>query len=1121
MSSREAESPEASEAGIAAAFFCALYEDRAAGRELPLEHYQVRFRGFEALIAREYAAFAAEEAAEEAAAAGAERDGRGGATVGTHEPPSRATSRADDAAPSDGSDGPRRLGRYRLLRSLGRGGQGEVWLAEDPRLERRVALKILHTWSAASPQAFARFRREALIASRLDHPGICTVYESGIEQGLPYFAMRYVEGESLAQRIAAQRARWLEQRERDASSTPTSKAALGSLLEIVERAARAAHAAHEAGVVHRDLKPANIVVTAGGEPVLLDFGLARDLESDAASLTNTGEIFGTPDYMAPEQVAGKSAEIDARADVYALGATLFECLTLRRPFQGATRDALYHAILHAAPPDLRKLVPHAPRDLEVIVQTALEKDPARRYRSALEFADDLARLRRGEPIRARRSGPLRRARRWAQREPLSAGLLLAALLATAIGGYGLARWLETRGELAEAKRFETAAQLEQMLEEGYLDLGEEELGRAVMHFSAALEAAPEHAEAVIGLVLAHCWQERTREARAVLERHRGLFAHAPELAWVEAELLHEEGRTEEARAAEQRLAEMNSALALFLRGFLEIRNGHAGDTSAFARAAEHLQRCLLATPTARPLYHFHYAHAVGHGEDAEQKKRTADALTALWPASGMAWYWAGFLLGKDDPRSCVRAYEEALRRRPRDERAHTNLGNALRGLGELERAEAAHRRALELEPRYAHAWFNLGNLLRAKKDFDGAEHAYQRAAEVAPRFRGVHAALARLAHARGDFEAAVAHCREELRHHPQDDATWANLGQALRKLERYDEAEQVFRDAFELHPRSAECWVYFGFLKQVRDDAAAALAAFERASEFDPRHVIAQRQFGKALLDTPRAAEAHVPLRRACELEPEAAENWIYLARAEWKRGRPEDGIAHLRRAQAKGPDTLALLIHFAHLLRETDRDEEAAALCAEILARDPRQMLWRTMGGLALCELGRFAEGAPLVAQGVAEARAAKNRAYAWDRWEREAAELERETAAALERARSGEPLPEAVAPLLRLAELADARGERALALRAFERLAAAERPALGVLVRAARAAQRAGDPRAEEWLTAGIEQLLGAAGDERPLDLASVAQAWLAEASVSAALAAPPHAERRRRLGRLAAGY
>ncbi|MBL8897963.1 MAG: serine/threonine protein kinase, partial [Planctomycetes bacterium] len=281
MSPRDAEPDDASEAGIAAAFFCALYEDRAAGRVLPLEHYQARFRGFETLIARELAAFEAEEEAE------AEGDADGALPAPSS---ARGNAAGGERASDASAEGPRNLGRYRLLRSLGRGGQGEVWLAEDPRLERRVALKILHTWSAASPQAFARFRREAMIASRLDHPGICTVYESGIEQGLPYFAMRFVEGESLAQRIAAQRARWLEQRTRDASSTPTSKTELPSLLAIVESAARAVHAAHEAGVVHRDLKPANIVVTASGQPVLLDFGLARDLESDASSLTHTGEI---------------------------------------------------------------------------------------------------------------------------------------------------------------------------------------------------------------------------------------------------------------------------------------------------------------------------------------------------------------------------------------------------------------------------------------------------------------------------------------------------------------------------------------------------------------------------------------------------------------------------------------------------------------------------------------------------------------------------------------------------------------------------------------------------------------------------------------------------------------
>ncbi|MBL8900830.1 MAG: tetratricopeptide repeat protein, partial [Planctomycetes bacterium] len=862
---------------------------------------------------------------------------------------------------------------------------------------------------------------------------------------------------------------------------------------------------HEAGVVHRDLKPANIVVTASGQPVLLDFGLARDLESDASSLTHTGEIFGTPDYMAPEQVSGKIADIDARTDVYALGATLFECLTLRRPFSGATRDALYHAILHAAPPSLRKLVPHAPRDLEVIVQTALEKDPARRYRSALELAEDLARLQRGEPIRARRAGPLRRAWRWAQREPLSASLLVAALLATAIGGYGLARWLETRGELAEAKRFEAAVQLEEQLEEGFLDLGEEELGRAVMHFSAVLDLAPEHPEAVIGLVLAQAWSGQVRAARATLEEHRALFARVPELAWVETELLYKEGRNTEARASEERADQVSTPLALFLRGFQEIRRGHAGDAAAFSRAEARLQRCMLATPVARRLYHFQYAHAVGHGSDLELRKRTAEALIEIWPDAGMTWYWAGFLLSKVDARASAEAYEKAIRKRPNDARAHTNLGNQWRALGELDRAEAAHRRALELQPTYAHAWYNLGNLLRARKDEVGAEHAYRQALTHDPGFPSAHTNLSRILRARGDIDGALALLREELRYHPHNDGAWADLGQMLRQAKRYDEAEQVFRDAFELHPRSADCWVYFGFLKQARKDEGAAIDAFERAITFEPRHVVALRQLGKALLDTPREAEAHIPLARACELEPDNADNWSYLSRAEWKRGRPLDGIRCIRRALALEPQNLNFVAQLAHLLRETDRDEEAAAVCAEIVASDPQQRLWRTMGGLALCELGRFAEGAPMVAQGIAAARAAKDRTREWDLWERQARELETEAEAALERAQRGEPLPREPQALLRVAEIASARGDQVLGLRAFAELCASEQPALGVLARAARAAELAQDPRAATWLAQGIEQLLDAAGDARTFDLACVARAWLAEPLLEGTLRAP----------------
>lgn len=381
-------------------------EDRESGALRPLGVYLDLFPGHDAAVAREWIRLA--------------------------------------AAAGDAQDGAERFGPYLLLRSLGSGGQGHVHLAEDTRLSRRVALKILPRGTGTDD--LRRFRREAEIASRLEHPGICTVYEAGSEDGTPFIAMRFVEGKSLATLLAEQRQRpggeastlkldFDSKSPPSAPSTPvtvvdgpSTREEILRVVHLVEKAARAVHAAHEAGVIHRDLKPGNIMVTPEGEPVVLDFGLAR-AEWTQEAVSRTGDVFGTPPYMSPEQVRGE--RLDRLTDVWSLGAVLYEVLSLRRAFDGATSAAVAQQILKSEPRDLRRLNPKISEDLGAVAATALTKEKNRRYRSAEDLAEDLRRIRQHEPIRARRAGPVRRLLRWAQRKPAIAAL--TGILTVALG----------------------------------------------------------------------------------------------------------------------------------------------------------------------------------------------------------------------------------------------------------------------------------------------------------------------------------------------------------------------------------------------------------------------------------------------------------------------------------------------------------------------------------------------------------------------------------------------------------------------------------------------------------------------------------------------------------------
>lgn len=314
---------------------------------------------------------------------------------------------------------PGRIGPFELLRRLGGGGMGVVWLARNRSLGRLVALKLIRSDQLSNPAARERFGREMRLAARLEHPHICTVYSAGEIEGTPFIEMRFIPGQSLAERIRDARSQ--EQR--------LSKAGLAWALMLIEKTARALHAAHEQGLVHRDVKPANILVTPEGEPVLLDFGLARSTEIGEENLTLTGERPGTPAYMAPEQIE-MGGSVDQRTDVYALGVTLYELLALRLPFEGRDRESLFRQILRVPPPNPRRFRRGLPRELNAVLETALDKDPVRRYSTALAFAEDLGRLRRREPVCARRPGLLLRCRRWVQRNPMIATVI--SLLSTAL-----------------------------------------------------------------------------------------------------------------------------------------------------------------------------------------------------------------------------------------------------------------------------------------------------------------------------------------------------------------------------------------------------------------------------------------------------------------------------------------------------------------------------------------------------------------------------------------------------------------------------------------------------------------------------------------------------------------
>ena len=311
------------------------------------------------------------------------------------------------------------LGDYELLEVVGRGGQGVVFRARQKSLNRIVALKVISLGQWASTAHLKRFRLEAEAAARLEHPGIVPIHEVGEREGSCYFSMKFVEGGQLDQVARRQ-------------SMPPRRA-----VELIAKVSRTVHYAHEHGILHRDIKPGNILLDAKGEPHLTDFGLARLVESES-SVTHTLDVLGTPSYMAPEQAAGNNAAVGSVTDVYGLGAVLYQLLTGHPPFAGGTTYETIKLVLDTEPRQPRLLNPKIDRDLSTICLKSLEKDPKRRYPSALALAEDLERWLKHEPIQARHAGVFTRGRKWVQRNPTSA--LLAATLVAFAAAVGWNIW---------------------------------------------------------------------------------------------------------------------------------------------------------------------------------------------------------------------------------------------------------------------------------------------------------------------------------------------------------------------------------------------------------------------------------------------------------------------------------------------------------------------------------------------------------------------------------------------------------------------------------------------------------------------------------------------------------
>ena len=391
------------------------------------------------------------------------------------------------------------FGRYKLLSELGRGGMGVVYEAQDPNLKRRVALKIL-SQPLASAKERERFMREASLMARLNHQHIVKIFDIGVEQGKHYFTMELVDGISLAKFLQ--------------DNHPLSQQ-----LRLLILSAQAVHYAHEQGIIHRDLKPSNIMITKDSEPKVMDFGLAKEIGGKSQKLSKTNDIVGTPEYMSPEQTAGRAGGVDRRTDVYSLGVVLYEMLTGHTPFSAPNPMAILYKISFVEPKPPSDFYPRLSKELEAICLKAMEKDKTRRYQTALEFAEDLARFVEGKATHAKPLTPLIRSWKWVRHHLLISSMTALVIVLTLALIVGLMR--HTQELSSQTERLSMTAQSLHITTQSLTEKNKELVASQAQEKLLRIKAETSEQQAVLVLSAVHF---KNREFREAHRRNQSVLA---------------------------------------------------------------------------------------------------------------------------------------------------------------------------------------------------------------------------------------------------------------------------------------------------------------------------------------------------------------------------------------------------------------------------------------------------------------------------------------------------------------------------------------------------------------------------------------------------------------------
>jgi tetratricopeptide (TPR) repeat protein len=919
------------------------------------------------------------------------------------------------------------LGDFRLVREIGRGGMGLVYEAQQLSLRRRVALKVLPFAATMDPRRLQRFQNEAQAAACLHHAHIVPVFAVGQERGVHFYAMQLIEGRTLAALIAE-----LRQTERQGASSARPEpsttdsppvrevppAAAGTapqgatatvpalrdaayfrtVAQLGVQVAEALDYAHQLGVVHRDVKPGNLLLDGRGHVWVTDFGLAQ-LQS-VAGLTLTGDLVGTLPYMSPEQALAKRVPIDHRTDVYSLGATLYELLTLRPPFDGQDRQELLLQIAFEEPLPPRRLGKGIPAELETIVLKALEKNPAERYVTAQELADDLRRYVEDKPIQAKRPSPVQRSRRWARRHRAVVGaaavslLLTAAVLAGSVGWVArehVARRTETEREanaaLEESAQWQHEGRLPEALAAARRAAWVVDTGDASAPFRHRVQARRADLELVAELEEARLQMTAVKDGHFDVELGDRLYTEAFQKAGLNVEALPVEQVGERIRqstvAAEVAAAMDHWALTrqkigsrppaswkhlLFvartadpdawrnrMRDALERGDKQAlidlsGSEAAFRQPSltlALLADALLRTQAAEPAGALLQQARRSHPEDFWVNHHPATALTRAQPAR---WDEA------------IRFYTAAVALRPQSPGARVSLGMTLGEKGRLDESIAEFQEALRLQKDNAVAHNNLGLTLAKKGRLDEAVAELREAIRLRKDYPLAHNNLGHVLEKEGRLEEALVEYREAIRLKRDSPLAHSNLGAALAAKGRLDEAIAEYQEAIQLKsdcPESQcpEAHFNLGVALKAKGRLDEAIAEYQEAIRIKKDWHEIHYQLGIALQEKGCLDKAIAAQQEAIRLKSDCPEAHYCLGNARAAKGRLDEAIAAYQEAIRLKRDFPLAHNNLGNVLNLTGRLDEAIAAYQEAIRLENGNPLAHHNLGAALAAKDRLDE--------------------------------------------------------------------------------------------------------------------------------------------------------------------